>query len=81
MSRSSSISAKRLRFGCRCCSAVAITCLMLILPGCAELNLCNDNLSGDNSSSLSWPSQPAGSESEFFGVSNKAREIERNCMR
>ncbi len=61
----------------RRCVAVLVVAL-LALPGCKMLNLGGERYEPDPA--LEWGRQlrPVDHESEFSGVSNKARQIERN---
>ena len=79
MFASISVTGKPLRFGSRCFAAVLVACLGL--PGCANLDIGGSETADGQISDLFGPVRPADSDREFFGVSNKAREIERNCMR
>ncbi len=61
----------------RYCMAVLVIAV-LALPGCKLLNLGGEKYEPDPA--LEWGRQlrPVDQESEFSGVSNKARQIERN---
>ncbi len=72
---------KVLRLGRWCFALAAIGCCGL-LSGCQGLDLRQDAALG--SEGPAKRSQGLGlleNEGDFFGVSNKAREIEQNCMR
>ena len=73
------VSDRCFRFGRRCSAVVLAACLAL--PGCTSLDTGSDELTDGQISDLLGPVRPLESDLEFFGVSNKAREIEKNCMR
>lgn len=60
------------------CWVAALVIGLLALPGCKMLNLGGEKYEPDPA--LEWGRQlrPVDHESEFSGVSNKARQIERN---
>jgi len=72
-------SGKWFRVGRRCFAAMLAACLAL--SGCTNLDLCDDRPVDDRAPDLLGALRPAENGREFFGVSNKAREIEQNCMR
>lgn len=74
-----SVLGRRFCFRVGCAAAVASACLLL--TGCNNLDLRDGGFGDSQTFDLLGPSRPTDGEREFFGVSNKAREIERNCMR
>lgn len=84
MFRSNFFPAKRLRPGRWCGAAALVACLGL--PGCASLDLDCDGPYPDGpyeneTVERSQESGMPGPQRDFFGVSNKARQIEKNCTR
>lgn len=51
------------------------------LPGCNSMGFREDQLQYDPALELGPARRPPLENSDFFGVSNKARQIERNCAR
>jgi len=58
------------------CVAVAAVCLGL--PGCANLDLRGDPFPEDRSFDLGPRARPYARQTEFWGFTNKARQIEQN---
>jgi hypothetical protein len=65
------------RLGRWCAAALMVT--LLATAGCRTFNFGGESYEPDPA--LEWGRQlrPVDQESEFSGVSNKARQIERNC--
>jgi hypothetical protein len=80
----SSFSSDRLQRLGRSCSAAGIA-VCLGLAGCTSLDYSDFDLSGVEGiraapgSEWAAKSRRSGGSTEFFGASNKAREIEKHC--
>jgi hypothetical protein len=66
---------------CRCVwlSGAAAGLLLLGLSGCSSWNLRGDNFPDDSMTSTVRKTRQPANKSEFWGFSNKARQIEEDC--
>jgi hypothetical protein len=83
MFRSISSSGRPARLGCWCFAAALVACLGL--SGCTMLGRSDydfsrvEGIGGDVPTRWSQDLRPHDTASEFWGVSNKARQIEQDC--
>ena len=76
-SLSNCLSGAMLRLG-GWCSAAAIV-VSLGLSGCTNLDLRGEQYQYDPMSEWGQEYRPRDNQTDFFGLSNRAREIERHC--
>ena len=64
--------------GRRILAGILLFLAFLTTPGCANLNLRGDSFAKDETFDWTGTVRQADNEVDFFGFSNKARQIERN---